>query len=106
VIRRGPPERHWLRDATEPLPAPQEALREPMRAFPSWFLKITCDRCGKDSMLNEAHASDRQHDIPVGVFIARMRHDECGGRMGRVELLTGLMVSRPRSVRRIVLRAG
>ena len=26
-----------------------------MRAFPSWFLRITCDRCGKDRMLNEVH---------------------------------------------------
>jgi hypothetical protein len=28
----------------------------PLKAFPFWFLKITCDRCGKDRMLNEVHA--------------------------------------------------
>jgi hypothetical protein len=25
---------------------PQEALQQPFRAFPSWFLRIECDRCG------------------------------------------------------------
>jgi hypothetical protein len=25
---------------------PQEALGEPLRAFPSWFLRIECERCG------------------------------------------------------------
>ena len=40
-------------------PYPQEALQQPMRAFPSWFLRITCDRCGKDRMLNEAHMPQR-----------------------------------------------
>jgi hypothetical protein len=37
------------------LPTGAEALGEPFRAFPSWFMRITCDRCGKDRMLNEAH---------------------------------------------------
>jgi hypothetical protein len=23
--------------------------------FPSWFLRITCDRCGKERMLSETH---------------------------------------------------
>jgi hypothetical protein len=27
------------------------------RAFPSWFLRIECDRCGKVVMHNEAHAA-------------------------------------------------
>jgi hypothetical protein len=35
---------------------PQEALGEPFDAFPSWFLRIECDRCGKVRMLNDAHA--------------------------------------------------
>jgi hypothetical protein len=33
----------------------------------------------------------------------RMRHDGCGGRAGRVELLTGIEGASSRSVRRIVL---
>jgi hypothetical protein len=76
------PQRHWRSYGTEPLPAPAEALGEPLRAFPSWFLRITCDRCGKDRMLNEAHAG-RQGDMPIRVLLARMRHEGCGGRAGR-----------------------
>jgi hypothetical protein len=69
-------------------PTGQEALDEPFRAFPSWFMRITCDRCGKDRMLNEAHM--KRSDVPIRDIIARMRHDGCGGRAGRVELLTGI----------------
>ena len=36
-------------------------------------------------------------------IIARMRHDGCGGRAGRVELLTGTEGANSRPVRRIVL---
>ena len=49
------PRRHWRSYGTEPLPTPQEALQQPFRAFPGWFLRIECDRCGKVTMLNEAH---------------------------------------------------
>jgi hypothetical protein len=56
---RPPPWRHWRSYGTDPLPTAAEAMTEPMRAFPSWFLKITCDRCGKDRMLNESHTSSR-----------------------------------------------
>ena len=101
-----PPERHWRSYGTEPLPLPAEALQQPMRAFPSWFLRITCDRCGKDRMLNESHAPKRQRDMPLRVLIARTRHDGCGGRAGRAELLTGIDGASSRPVRRIVLRSG
>ena len=50
------PARHWRSDGDEPLPSGAEALSEPFRAFPSWFLRIECDRCGKVQMVNEAHA--------------------------------------------------
>ena len=46
----------------------------------SWLMRITCDRCGKDRMLNEAHM--KRSDVPIR-DIARMRHDGCGGRQGR-----------------------
>ena len=36
-------------------------------------------------------------------IIARMRHDGCGGRAGKVELLTGIEGASSRPVRRIVL---
>ncbi len=46
----------------DPLPTPAEALAEPFAAFPSWFLRIECDRCGKLQMVNESHA--RSHAAP------------------------------------------
>jgi hypothetical protein len=89
---------------TEPLPSGQEALDEPFSAFPSWFMRITCDRCGKDRMLNEAHTAHR--DLPIRTIIDRMRHDGCGGRAGRVELLTGIEGASSRPVRKIALIEG
>jgi hypothetical protein len=65
-------------------------LDEPFRAFPSWFLRIECDRCGKDRFLNEGHTGERRGTMALRVLPARMRHDGCGGRAGRVELLTGV----------------
>jgi hypothetical protein len=106
VAFRQPPERHWRSYGTEPLPLAAEALDLPLRAFPSWFLKITCDRCGKDRFVNEVHAPERQRDMPIRVLLARARHDGCGGRAGRVELLTGIDGVGSRPVRRIVLRSG
>ena len=64
-------------------------------------MRITCDRCGKDRMLNEAHMT--RSDMPIRDIIARMRHDGCGGRAGKVELLTGIEGASSRPVRRIVL---
>jgi hypothetical protein len=53
------PTRHWRSYGTDPLPNGREALDEPFRAFPSWFMRITCARCDKDRMLNEAHTAQR-----------------------------------------------
>jgi hypothetical protein len=66
---------------------PAEALLEPFSAFPSWFMRIECDRCGKIRMVNEVHAPRR--DMPIREIIKRMRHDGCGGLASKVELLTG-----------------
>ena len=49
------PVRHWRSYGNDPLPTGAEALDEPFAAFPSWFLRITCDRCGKVRMINEVH---------------------------------------------------
>ena len=87
----------------DPLPTPTEALNEPFSAFPSWYMRITCDRCGKDRMMNEVHAPHR--DMPIREIIKRARHDGCGGRAGKVELMTGIDGS-SRPVRRIVLLDG
>jgi hypothetical protein len=100
------PQRHWRSYGTEPLPTAAEALDQPLRAFPSWFLRIECDRCGKTTMLNEAHTGQRRGSLTLRVLIARMRHEGCGGNAGKVELLTGIDGVSSRPVRRIVLRAG
>ena len=86
-------------------PTPAGALQQPLRAFPLWFLRIECDRCGKVSMLNEAHTTGRRREMPIRALLARMRHDGCGGRPGTAELLTGIEGMGSRPVRRIVLRA-
>jgi hypothetical protein len=65
---------------------------------------ITCDRRGKDRMLSETHTP--QGDMLIRDIIARMRHDGCGGRAGKVELLTGIEGASSRPVRRNVLIDG
>jgi hypothetical protein len=62
-------------------------------------MRITCDRCGKDRMLNEAHTAHR--DLLIREIPKRMRHDGCGGRVGKVELLTGIEGASSRPVRKI-----
>ena len=95
------PARHWSSYGNDPLPTPAEALDEPFSAFPSWFLRITCDRCGTDRMVSETHF--KRGDMLIRDIIARMRHDGCGGRVGEAELLTGIESASSRPVRKIVL---
>jgi hypothetical protein len=102
MTARPVPRRHWRSYGNDPLPTSAEAISEPISAFPSWYLRITCDRCGKDRMMNEVHTAQR--DLPIREIIKRARHDGCGGRAGKVELLTGIDGS-SRPVRKIVLRA-
>jgi hypothetical protein len=67
-------------------------------------MRITCDRCGKDRMISETHMA--LGDMPIRDLLHWMRHDGCGGRAGRAELLTGIEGVSPRPVRKIVLLAG
>jgi hypothetical protein len=94
------PTPRYLR-GSEPLPTPAEAMDLPLRAFPSWFLRIECDRCGATRMISERHGA-----LTIREIIASVRHDLCGGRPGRVELMTGIEGASSRPVRRIVLRVG
>ena len=55
-------------------------------------------------MFSETHSA--QGDMLIRDIIARMRHDGCGGRAGKVELLTGIEGASSRPVRRIVAAAG
>jgi hypothetical protein len=100
-----PPERHWRSYGDDPLPTPAEALAAPFRAFPSWFLRIECDRCGKVRMLNEAHVTAGQRKMLLRDFLVRARHEGCGGRAAKAELMTGVDGVSSRPVRRIVLRS-
>src|SRR5215472_14107971 len=83
------PERRWWSSGTDPLPTPQEALQQPMWAFPSWILRIECDRCGKVRMISETHIPVPDMTL-LRDIIDKMRHDGCGGRAGKAELLTGI----------------
>ena len=47
-----------------PLPTGEQALNEPFRAFPSWFIRIVCERCGKERMLSETHIATGRRDAP------------------------------------------
>jgi hypothetical protein len=99
------PRRHWRSYGDHPLPTGKEALDEPFRAFPSWFLRIACERCGKVQMVNEVHMK-RGATMLIRDILARMRHDGCGGRAGKVEPLTGIEGVSSRPVRRIIVRDG
>jgi hypothetical protein len=83
-----PPVRHWRSYGDDKLPSAVEALDEPFAALPSWFLRITCDRCGKVQFMAEAHAG-RWRGRPLRQILTKMRHDGCGGLPGRAEMWSG-----------------
>ncbi len=58
-------------------------------------------RQGADGQRGEAHL--KRSDMLIRDIIARMRHDGCGGKARKVELLTGIEDASSRPVRRIVL---
>ena len=101
MTARPVPERHWRSYGDGPLPSGWEALDEPFSAFPLWFMRITCERCGKDRILAETHTPQR--DKRIRDIIAKMRHNGCGGRPERVELLSGIEGASTWPVRKIVL---
>ena len=106
MTARPVPQPHWRSYGNDPLPTGPEALLEPFAAFPSWFLLITCDRCGKVELINEAHAHASRRTMALRDILDRMRHDGCGGRAGKAELMSGHDGASSRPVRRIVLRGG
>jgi hypothetical protein len=68
-----PPRPVWRPYGTDPLPSTEEALHASLRAFPYWFLRIECERCGKVRMLNEAHASAVQRVLRLRDLLAPAR---------------------------------
>jgi ribosomal protein S27E len=70
--------RHWRTYGNNyPLPTGIEALDEPFAAFPSWFLRVTCERCGHERMFSKVHSAQRA--MLIRTILAKMRHDGCGG---------------------------
>jgi hypothetical protein len=55
-------------------------------------------------MFNEAHSGQRR--LPIRTILDKTRHDGCGGRPSRAELLSGIDGVSSRPVRRIVLIDG
>ena len=54
--------------------------------------------------MNQVHVA--KSDLPLRDILERMRHDGCGGRAEKVELLSGIEGVSSRPVRKIVLRGG
>jgi hypothetical protein len=88
TARSSVPKRHWRSYGDAPLPTGAVDRDEPFAAFPSWFMRITCERCGQERIFSETHSAQR--DMLIRDIIAKMRHDGCGGRARRVGLLTGI----------------
>ena len=65
---------------------------------------MTCERCGKDRVVNEAHTA--WCNLRLSTILTRMRHQGCGGLPARAELLTGIEGVSSRPVRKIVLTGG
>jgi hypothetical protein len=64
---------------------------EPLRAFPSWLLRVECERRGALRMISETHTP--RGALTIREIRAHMRRDGCGGWPGRVERpypMTGL----------------
>ena len=56
--------------AMTPLPTGREALDEPLAAFPSWFMRITCDRCGTEAAAIRA-AYEQHGELSATVELRR-----------------------------------
>jgi hypothetical protein len=84
--------RRWLSYGDDPLPTPAKALAAPLSAFPSWFLRMECERCGQERFVNQVHQRAIWQDATVAEVIARMHHEDagCGGRPKLVELVTNV----------------
>jgi hypothetical protein len=55
-------------------------------------------------MISEAHFA--RPNMPIRAILAKMRHEACGGRAGKAELITGIEGVSSGPLRRIVLREG
>jgi hypothetical protein len=63
-------------------------------------------RCGKVRVLNQVHATAAQQNMRLRDYLARARHEGCGGRAAKAELVTAADSAGSGSAWRIVLRGG
>jgi hypothetical protein len=76
----------------------------PLKAFPRWFLRVRCERCGETWGINEALTP--WQSVPLVYVLRRLRHPAYGGEAASVELHSSVEGGYRRPVRRIVLREG
>jgi hypothetical protein len=95
------PRRPWRSFGDAPLPTPAEALD--VAASPLWLLRIECERCGKDRMVNEAHAAPWRDRTLRQILARALATTAVAGLAGKAALLTGIEGVSSRPVRKIVL---
>ena len=104
TARRPVPKRHWRSYGDDQLPTGAEALDEPFARSPRGSCAspaTAAARTGWSTRRTPRSATCRS--VPSST---EMRHDGCGGRAGRVELLTGIEGASSRPVRKIMLIEG
>ena len=82
--------RYWRSYGDDPLPTPAEALAAPLSAFPSWFIRMECERCGQERYTNQVHMPAIWKDARLSEIVLRLIHEGCGGRPKVVELVTNV----------------
>ena len=101
-MSRAPPRRHWRSYGNDPLPTGREAWTNPSPRFRRGSCASPANGVTGSGLFNEAHSSQRA--MLIRDILGRMRHDGCGGRAGKAELLTGIEGVSSGPVRKIVLR--
>ena len=66
--------RRWRSYGDHPLPTPAEALAAPLSAFPSWFIRMECERCGQERYTNEVHLPQWK-DARLSEVVLRLSHE-------------------------------
>ena len=64
----------WLSHKQDwPDPTPAEALLARVRDFPSWYLRMECEKCGRERYLAETHLTlGGMGDVRIGDLIGRI----------------------------------
>lgn len=82
--------RYWRNRGNDPLPSAWEALVAPLSAFPSWLIRIECERCGGDQLTDQSQLPLGAQKAMVCEVVACIRHKDCGGSAKLIELISGI----------------